>query len=600
MSVYAKLWLLLIAVILSVLPLAQPLSSFNPEAILPDQTLVVASITNGNQFCQELRTTKLWNLWQDKEWQEFFAALPLGDALQEWEKNKAKAEKELGISLESLHQTLAGQMMVAVPQLELGKDPVVVISWDLGQAKDQFSKFFDQIRKKGRRGNKPEKTENKYGLTIVTVEGPKPVQFTYVGNTLVVCNDSQYFSNILNPQFVQAQPLAQSLQYNTVKQQLLQGHHGAYLYINTQAILKLLEGPAGDNPQIQQALMLGQMIGIHKFAALALGLSFRNGQVTESFYLYTPEGREGLVAKLVPSKTTPQTLISSLPENPILFEHGPLYINELYQTWKELFSSFNPEEYQYAEKEIAKVEELLGFRLDEVFAAIGDEYLLVVSCNGGLVPDISFQITLKDPAKMQFALQKLCALAPAKFQRTVNWQGHTLTYFNFSTKREPIPIAPAFVIEGNRLIIALFPETVKTVLKTTNGKLPADIDLSLQNRPYTELGYLNFKTIIVPLYRTALPLFQAVAPSEEIPFDPALLPSADFVQNYLSNLVSIAQCTEQGILYEIHSPTGVTPWIGAAGVIGHHVSKQKRFGPKNNRPPFKNTPPPPPKDDDEF
>lgn len=612
-----KLCLLLLAIsLICTFSIAQQVI-FVPEGILPESTLFVASVTNAASFSEELRTTKLWELFQDDEWKEFWASLPIEKELAKFEKDKAKAEQELGMSFESLHKALYGEIILAIPELKVGQEPTVLISWDLGEEKEAFSKCFDKLRqkknqKRGIKIDKDEITETSEvinGYTVVSVKGPKPVQFTYIHNSLVICNQPQYLNKILTNGLLVEKPLMDSAQYNMVKQKTLQNHPGMFVYLNTNEILKILTKVGQNDEQIQQGLMISQMVGIDTISAISAGITFRNGQVVESVYVYTPTGRgESLFGSLVPSKEIPSTLISSLPTNTILFEHGPCYVNELYKVWKQVMGTLNAEEYESIQKEIQEYEKILGFKVEEVLESLGDEYLFTVSTNGGFIPDTVFQITLKDAAKIQDALKKIGALAPEKFQRTLTWQGHTFTYFNFSSKKEPIPITPAYTIEGNRLIIALYPETLKTILKNQNGKLPEDVKAALQDRTYTELGFLNLKALTVPLYQTGLPLLQAVAPLEEMPFDPALLPSALMLEKYMTNLITIEQYTDEGILCEIHSPTGMIPWLTTAGFVGYHTmqKKHKVRPPRPPKPPKNPEPPkhskPEPKDDfeDEF
>ena len=220
------------------------------------------------------------------------------------------------------------------------------------------------------------------------------------------------------------------------------------------------------------------------------------------------------------------------------------------------------------------IEEKIGLQVKEMIGWIGNEYLLTVSCSGGFIPDFAFQLTLKEGKKIEEHLQKFLALVPPKHCFKVKHEEGEFTYFNFSSKREPIPVAPSLMIKDDRLIFALFPETLKNIVAQKEGKLPEDFQNCVGETKYIYGEYLNLKAIVAPLYRTLLPMVQSMVPRHKVPFELALLPGGDLVENYLTNLMFVATQSNEGILWEIHSPAGTIPLLIASGGIAYAAERK--------------------------
>jgi len=566
--------------------------TFRAENVLPEKTLLLLEITDGKKFCEDMRSIGLWQLFQESQWKEFFKTIPSSKEMEMLKWQIKSAEKEAGITLEDLHQAFAGQLCLALVDVKMVPGmpfplPVLLLSWDLGEKKELFEKFFSETRGKLYHMAPMPIEETPFdinGHSVVKISTPMPVFLTYVGNTLVLCNDEDYIKGILNKQEESFASLAKSSQYIAMKKQLLQEHEGAYVYLNLKDSVQTGMNFLGEKAeQVKQVLELS---GLDKLYALAMGLSFREGQIVESIYIYTPEGRKGILGSILPDMQASKDLLKYLPKNVLGFNHGMFDIPGLYKTLLDTVKVFQPAAYDHIMEQKKGLEEKLGIQIEDLIFSLGKEYLFSVNFSGGFLPDIAIQWSLSDSKKFQNALENLLKLIPPQYKYNINWNGYNFIYFNFSSKNQPLPVAPTVSVQDNRVIFTPFPENLKNLLTQEKGVLPEDLLKSLKNRNYTVVEYWRFKDIVVPVYRTIVPLLQGMLPRQEIPVEPALLPSADLLEKYLTNTVFFAIHDKEGLLWEMYSPTGTLPFVVLSTVVTHQIQKEilKRHVPEYEKP----------------
>lgn len=581
--------LLILALSMSFIAKAQ--ETFNVEDVLPSKTFLFGTNPNCKKYCEEMQTSGLYQMFTSKEWEPFLQTLS-PEVLQMMKQQRSMIEQQLEISLDDLLGmfTKSGQIGIAVVDVKMSEQmpqpmPIILVSWNLAEVKDQFVSFFDKTRQKvyGMAPVKIEETKyqsNGYDVTIINT--PVPVFFTYVGTTLLICSDKDYLESVLANTQKREDCLSNCSQYQTVKANALKDRAGELLYVNTKSIrdfaMKMV------NPQQVQPMM--QMWGLDTLDAIALGVSYKNKQVVESIYLYTPQGRTGLLAEMLPSCEADQKLVQFMPNKLFGFSHGFIDFVKHYDSTFKMVQMFSPEFTPMLEEIKKAVEAKLGIDLKETLSTIGNEYLFTISCSGGLIPDVALQFSLKDMAKFQETFQKLLVLIPEKYRYQVAWNGHNFVYFNFSTKREPIPVAPAVAIEDNRVLIAMYPETLKNLINQKNGQFPVDFVACMDpSVKYIYNEYWDLKSLAVPIYKTAIPLIQSMTPREKLPVEPALLPGSELLEKYMTNLFFMAVHNDKGVLWEMYSPTGVIPAVVVGGSALYGV--QQKFGKRHyNRKPL--------------
>lgn len=558
----------------------QAQTQFDVEQVLPDKTLLLMTLPTDEKFWDEMTTTGIWQFFTAAEWQSCFNSLP-PNMLAGIQGQIQQVEQMLGIPFADLVKTFRGQKSVAIVGLAEGPMPIPIIlaTWNLGEQKQAFAGLFDKIRPSLLQAQRIKEDTIDIGgqqvlmLTIPRI--PVPIFIAYADNTLVICTDRNYLESVLVAAKRPAQTLNNFATYTNVKSQLLQNRSGAMLYCNVQQIFTTAR--ALQPQQMQQVEPILQLSGLGSIEAIGAAFSTRNQAVVETIYVYTPNGRSGVLGGLLLPAQAPEQLLSSIPEKVLGVSHGFIDLAGLYQTVTDLMSKLAPREYQQFVAVKQQMEQKLGVNLEkDVLASLGNEYLFTVSCSGGLLPDVGFQLALKDCSKFQGLLQRVLAMVPKKYHYQVTWNNHTFTYFNFSTASQPIPVAPTIAIENDRILFSLFPESAKNLLGQTKGQLPADLKTCMGERKYTMAEHWNIRALAGPVYRTAVPLIQAMVPREKLPFEPALLPSADLLEKNLANLSTLAFHDTQGLLWEIHSPAGTMLFSLAGGVANALMQKQHR------------------------
>lgn len=589
MSFKKTLWAVL-AMVVTLMVGSQALwaqQDFQAENFLSEKTLLYLGVTNGKEVCEQARSLGLAKFFEDEEWQAFYKTVP-PQFLDEAKRQIKKMEQMFGVTLQDLEDMCSGAMSLALVDVVAGEgspmpQPIILLSWDFGKDKDRLAKIFERIRKQMYQMSRmpiTENTEEVHGFALTTIETQQmPLALTYFGNTMLLCTDKNYLETLLATKEEIPNSLAKSKQYSQVKKQLLQGAPGAYLYLNLKDIRSLALNFAAPflGPKAEQVQAGLQLSGLDKFDAIGVGVSFREKHVVESFYFYTPQGRTGVLGALLPSTETAKELLDHLPQNVIGFSHGSFDFALLYEKGIEILKGVYPPGYDMFLQQKNEWEARLGVKLEDLLQSLGKEYLLSFNFSQSFIPDIAFQWTLNDAKKFQENIKKLIQFVPPKYRYDVAWKERNFTYFNFSTQREPIPVAPTITVEENRVIVTLFPESLKNILTQSKGKLPDDFTKYLNGRKYSMTEYWNIKDIIVPLYRTALPLLQSLAPRHRMPVEPALLPSADVLAKYLTDYVSVAIHTSEDMLWEMHSPTGVVPVSIISGIASYQIERHNPF-----------------------
>ncbi len=559
--------------------------SFRAQEVLPESTLVYVEVTDAKALCQDMRNSKVGKMFASEEWKTFWGSVPpeFQQMIQMQVKNM---EKQAGYGLTDLHRALGGQISLAVVDLQPPHFlPQIFFSWDLGKEKDRFSSFFSHLRAQA---GLPEEKYEFEGNWISVISTPAmPIFMTYIANHLVITNNKEHLESIFRGTYLR-NTLSASQNYLNVKQKVLGGRNGKLVYINMRQAWELVRQHAPPQAQSQIGQIVG-MTGADGVEAIGIGSSFRSGQVSESIYLYTPQQRYGLIGDLLPVSQNPQKLLAYLPENVYTIHHSTLDWAHYYETLTRLLQTFEPREYRGLKQSEKFLEKEFGLSLQEFLKTLGHEILLTTSPSKGWLPDLVLQVSLKEPALFQEALGKILSAVPSPFLQKFHWAGHDIQYLSLSTRRDQIPVAPTFFVQGERFVVTLFPESAKDFLVGKKSSLPQEAQALIENRPYTHMKYLNVKDLSKVLFKTSHPLLQAVLPRQKLPFEPALLPSPDFIVEHLSDIVMLVEQDKRGVFSEISSPIGVLPLYALAGIgllldENPHLRRSlKRFFPGKKR-----------------
>lgn len=547
-----------------------PYAQDHTTDLLPESTMLYWELDNGKTFCEQMREIGVWQLFASEEWRAFFATIP-PEILDLIGGQQEQLQQQFGLSVQDVLGAVSGHMSFAVVDIAMqpAPMPIAVLTWDMGSQKDKVSSLLGNFLSMA---VPPEALENyEYnGYSITTIPAPQlSIHFTYVGSRLVVCTDKNYLEQYLTGRSEYS--LANNSSYQSVKEHSLRNRSGVLLYANVQRIVDFVVSMEGEDSR-----QILDMIGLNSIQSLGLGMYFNNGQIVENMYVHMPGEKTGFLGKLLPTGPVSTELERFIPGDLIGFRHGFIDLNGLINTALEALQMFAPREYKQFSKMEKGFNSQLGVNLrEQLIGNLGTEYLYSMSFSGGLIPDIAFQITLKDEEAVKNALAALFTMVPEKHRYSFLWNGYTFNYFNYSTMNNPVPVAPTFIIADGRLFITLYPEMAKNLIVQQNGQFPEEATTYLDNRKHLDMEYLNIEKLIVPLYRTAVPFVQALVPRSEVPIEFGLLPAANTLEKYLNNVVYLAFSDEQGLSLESHSPFGLVPFFTGFGLAGYFTANNK-------------------------
>jgi hypothetical protein len=274
-----------------------------------------------------------------------------------------------------------------------------------------------------------------------------------------------------------------------------------------------------------------------------------------------------------------------------------------------------PEAIERFDQALDGFEREFGFGLYEVLKDVSGQATLYASMpdgGEGLYPEITARFRLKDAERARAHLDAILARLtqagadrPALDVRTIpSPDGSTFRYVNLASLGGVSPIEPAFAIVGEDLLVALTPMHLKRVLErergyaaetavgqgvtVTDGNLSGSAEAgpiapraapSLASSPAwtpvaDEVGkdthafaYLDAPKILRGLYNTYGPFFQAASDKGELPFEPALLPTATTVSKHLRSATLTFARRPTGYAITLRGPLSPFVFLGTAATI---------------------------------
>lgn len=585
-------YLFTILIVLLVFPFNTFSDDFNAADYISDGTLLYVEMENGQKFCEQMREIGLWQLFSSDEWKAFFDTIP-PEFVQLIRGQQKQFEMQAGVTLKDVAEAFSGHFSIAAMDVMPGPMPMpaVLLSWDMGKQADKVSTMLLQMYQGLVPGAQKEEYEYN-GQTVYQLATPAmPAYCAVMNNVLLLSTSKTHLEAVLSGKHKSS--LQSYPRYQEIKKRTLRGRSGLFVYANAERMIQMGVQMSGQAQQVQPMI---DMIGVDALKGIGTGFYFKSSQVVESFYLHMPGERKGILGKVLPSKPASKNLEKYIPEDLIGFRHSHFELRGLIDAGLEALQMFAPRQYQQFVGMEEQFNQQLGVNLrEDVVYNIGDEYLSTVSLSGGLIPDFAIQFSLKDPAVFTTAIEKLLQMVPKKHRYKFLWNGYNFNYFNVSTMSKPVPIAPTFVIDGNRILLTLYPEMAKNLIVQNSGHFPKDMMTYLDGYEHTDVQYLNVEKLVVPLYRTAIPFVQSMIPRSEVPIEFGLLPSGNTLKKYVNNAMAVWFTDQAGMCLEMHSPFGMVALFAGLGVIAEQGNKSPYQEPYD--PDYDTTPVEPPMKD---
>lgn len=338
-------------------------------------------------------------------------------------------------------------------------------------------------------------------------------------------------------------------------------------YVNVKALrdtLLPLAGPQGE--QVAAALGLSQIQTLQTVTGLDA-----DGIVSKS--LLTIDGQSRGILTLLDGPGIKPAHLTHIPSDALFASVLSLDAAKAFDTTdglvRELGGPFAAQEWDQA---LGDMEEQTGVKLkDDVLASLGSTWTLSMSAADGWYTGIVATVEVKDRARLAAVQEKLIALAkqqaeqfgPESVEIKTTEDGDRQIHY-LSIGGGFLPVQPAWCLTDKQLVVALFPQTVRSILDRPKS------DKSLADAPPLAAALEGEGNIVAVTYHDSqrmfessypalqmfLPMMQAgmnegfrefsSGPPPQI-FDAAMLPTARSIHRHLQPGVTVVRRTSRGL-----------------------------------------------------
>ena len=252
----------------------------------------------------------------------------------------------------------------------------------------------------------------------------------------------------------------------------------------------------------------------------------------------------------------------------------------------KITAAIDPSAAEQATKGLADLEQQLGFRFSEdLLAAVGDRWTVFQAPQQGgmFLTGLAATASVRDRARLEETLGRLqdVALGASNGQiaiREFTYRDRKVHYLQ--STREPMPVAPAWCLTDDELIVALYPQMIKAILSrdANSGSLADEPEIAralAANPAPAILSYQDISSQVALLYS----VIQAMAPvavteleKQGIHVELPILPSYAAISSHVRPVYGFTRRTDAGFVTEMRSSipmggslTSVTTapiWIG--------------------------------------
>lgn len=369
-------------------------------------------------------------------------------------------------------------------------------------------------------------------------------------------------------------------------------------YLNVKAVMQAA-GPLWAIPQARTIAKATGVTGVESIASVS-GLD-ATGCVSKC--LVATDGPPSGLLNLVSDRPITKRDLAAIPADTSLAAVVRFDPEEAVETLLGIAESVEPRARQEIERELFdEMREKLGIDLRrDVVNSIGDLWTIHTPEGDSLTSwiGVTATVTVKDHERVRGVHNKLVAAAQAEMQRMersgrrrrrgasiqdTTYRDQKIYYLN--VYGEEFPFAPAWCLTEERLIVGLFPQSVKSYLAGQSDSqsgaasstrrrryesladVPAVRRLLDADTSPTALVYVDSQKI----FRSVYPLLQMGAQmacselqSEGLDVQVDLLPSASAIAPHLRPTTAVVLRTDYGIQFEQRQ---TLPLLGAAGGVG--------------------------------
>ncbi len=341
-----------------------------------------------------------------------------------------------------------------------------------------------------------------------------------------------------------------------ISQELAVDRPAMLTYFNAQALLKTLE-PVITDPMAPKIL---EALGIDKLKQLSsvLGLDKTGLQINSQL---TTDGTPTGLFNLLPDKPLTIDTFKKIPATSVNATVVRLDLDHLFEQVLKGVEQVDPNVRQQIEGSLAQIEPQLGFSVkNDVLKALGDTWSIYVSGSEPgvmMIPGFVITASVRNQENLTKALEVVVKAARGAAAQAGPQAPFTIQEFSARGEKGyriqfqslPLPVAPAWVVTKDQIVIGITPQVVTSHLSAANKTTLADNDsikaaFKWQPKPLF-VSYSDPKPGLQGIYtlvNTFGPLLTGQLAQQGINFNlPPLPPLSDLEQHLAPSVTTIGR-----------------------------------------------------------
>ena len=296
------------------------------------------------------------------------------------------------------------------------------------------------------------------------------------------------------------------------------------------------------------------------FEFVAAAVTFDGGRAVSRIHAVPEAGQKETLLSYVAKGPNPLDTLELIPNRAVLFACIGLNLRKIIE--KSIKNEFGEDMFTPRDAMDTAKKKVWEQALKALAGSMKKETTGFVQLpfGGGMWPEAALIFRTRDPASLEQDITDLLKLAgkapaPKRFLDT-----------NVYVLMEPtgmFPLSPALAVVGRNLVLSYSPQTVKMLIRQKQRGSGLLRDKASFKNAFSQVAddrlgvvFLDTRAVVLYVYNTFVPFLAAIereARDERPPFDFALLPTAETIAQYFSEMVISAHWQGDGLTVRIAS-----------------------------------------------
>jgi len=351
-------------------------------------------------------------------------------------------------------------------------------------------------------------------------------------------------------------------------------------YLDVAALADRLEAalaPAND-PEAKELSRVRAVLGLDRLTTIAGSVRIVERGLYSRTRLFTPAPHRGLLTPFAGAPLTNADLAPA-PDDTDCLAAMNIQTDVVYGELRRMIRELSPLADAQLARGLERFEGRSGVSLaDDVIAALGDSWFVCSApSQGGMLTGTVLTVSARDAEKLSAAVAKIeAALCPPAATRPARRRGMSLEtvkvgrdevhYVRFGG-RMPIPFAPAWCVQGDKLRVAAWPQVVQSTMQDVKHRKLIQEAAFRRSRSHIKakpsiLLYHNLPKLIRENYHFVLigwtGAANALSREFGMPVKPDWLPALSTIEKYLWPEVTGISSDAEGITVESYGSMPLT------------------------------------------